>query len=195
VAVVVVLAITAVWYIGLYKPETSHIKSLQTKQQQVSASLLQLDSRYTALVMSEKNLPAERSALVRLGKAVPNGPELDNLVTTLYAAAAVAGVKLTGIGSPQPANFGASNPAAMTGPAQVALSASVTGSPAEIEHLVKVLDHSKRLFVVDGFSLSFPASNAPSKLASTGPGAIGSTLTLRAFYASPSSDNPATPAS
>ncbi len=95
------------WFEGFYHPEAQHIASLQTQEQVASAKVVQLDGQYAELLRSERRLPAERAALAALRGAIPNGPELDNLVKSLWAAADVAGVQLTTISSPQPADFGA----------------------------------------------------------------------------------------
>ncbi len=149
------------------------------------------------LSASKKQVPAERVALARLTKAVPDGPELDNLVTTLYSAATKAGVTLLSIASPQPPNFGSAAAAstAGSGPSDVALSLAVSGTAGQIEQLVRVLDAEPRLFVVDNFNLSFGAT--PSGLSSSGAASVAAdrsqsstAISLRAFYASATSDNP-----
>jgi Tfp pilus assembly protein PilO len=187
------------WYEGLYRPETSQIKNLNAQEQAAQASLVALGARYDDLVRSEKRLPEERAALAKLKAAVPNGPELDNLVTTLFAAATSVGVQVANIASPQPATFGSTAAVASTGPAQVSLSISVTGTPQQIEHLVAVLDATPRLLVVDNFNLAYPAaassvstSSAKLQAGSTLSGNVTqTTLSLRAFYASASSDSAA----
>ncbi len=69
----------------------------------------------------------------------------------------------------------------------------VSGTPSQVEHLVNALDAEHRLFVVDSFSLQDPTASSPTKGSkASGPGAgAGSSIVLRAFYASASSDNPA----
>lgn len=184
----VVLVVFAGWYAGLYRSEVSHVNALKTKEQAAASSLLGLETRYASLVSNEKQLGKQRALLARLSRAVPDGPELDNLVTTLYGAATATGVQLTSIGSPAPANFGViSMPgAAVTpGPYELALSLSVAGTPSEIEHLVRVLDSDPRLFVVDSFSLSFGAGAAnPGPANRAAQAQTGTTLSVRAFYAS-----------
>jgi len=185
------------WFEGFYHPEAQHIASLQTDEQVASAKVVQLDGQYAGLLKSEKRLPAERAALAALRGAVPNGPELDNLVKSLWAAADAAGVQLSTISSPQPAGFGVLAPASIPGPAQVMLIIGVNGSPSQVEALVNALDSEHRLFVVDSFSLQDPTGGSPtkgSKPSGAGTGAAtgaGSSITLRAFYGLASSDNPA----
>ena len=184
------------WYEGLYRSEAAHTASLRTQQQAAAASVLALDARYAVLVSSEKQLPSERRSLAALERALPNGPDLDDLVTTLYAAAKRAGVNLSSIGSPPPPGFGqlptAPASSAAAGPSQLSLSLSITGTASQIEDLVNILDAEPRLFVVDNFSLDF-GSGAPTGPASSSAATelTGTTLMVRAFYASASSDSAA----
>jgi len=198
---VALLLVVALWYAALYQPERSHVKALQAGEQVAASAVLGLDARYAGLVKSKAELPAERAALAALRRAVPNGPELDNLVTALYSAASNAGVELSSISSPEPADFGASQSSPARGPAQVMLTLSVTGTPAHVQKLVKVLTLEPRLFVVDSFGLTYTA--APAQTPSSGhgrtkatsatpaAGAVGTSISLRAFYALPNADSAA----
>jgi Tfp pilus assembly protein PilO len=172
VALIAVLVLFAGWYEGLYRPETSHIASLKVNEQKAQINLLTLETRYVDLVKSKKELPHERAALARLEHAVPNNPELDTLVKTLFSAAAAAKVHLTNIGSPQPPDFGDPSATGVTGPIVLPLSLSVTGTPGEVEQLYRVLDAEPRLFVINNFSV-VPGSTSAA-----------ATLSVEAFYAS-----------
>ncbi len=186
----VIFVLVAGWYMGFYRPESGHIKALQSKQQEAQANLAQLDARYSQLVRSQRQLPAERADLARLERLVPNGPELDRLVTGLYAAAATAGVQLTSISSPAPAGYGPGSGSAGPAPAQLQLTLQVSGTPGEIEDLVRVLGSAPRLFVVDSFGLAL-APVAAGPRAGAGSSQTGTSISLRAFYALPNADSPA----
>jgi Tfp pilus assembly protein PilO len=191
---VLVLAVVLVgWFEGFSQPESHHLANLKQQEQVAAGKVTQLDAQYIALVHSEKQLPAERAALAALALAVPSGPELDNIVKSLWAAADASGVELTDISSPQPAGFGVPTPASVTGPVELELNLSVSGTAGQVEALVNHLDAEWRLFVVDSFSLQNPSTNSPHGAAkASGSGVTGgSSLTLRAFYAIASSDNPA----
>jgi Tfp pilus assembly protein PilO len=189
-AVLAAFVVIAGWYAGFYRPEISHIKNLQTKQQQAEESYLQLETHYASLLRSKKQLPKQRLALTKLKGLVPDGPELDKLVTTLYAAATATGVNLSTISSPAPVGFGTSSgSAASSGPGQLSLSLSITGTSSQIESFVKALDGAPRLFVVDNFSLSFGSSKGGKSTAGNSQG--GTVISVRAFYADASSQNAA----
>jgi len=173
VALIAVLVLFAGWYEGLYRPETSHIVKLKATEQQAQVALLSLETRYVALVRSKKELPAERAALAKLERAVPNNPELDSLVKTLFSAAAAATVQLTSISSPQPADFGDPLATSVTGPIALPLSLSVTGTPGAIEQLYRVLDAESRLFVINNFSVLPGTARSDAE------------LDIDVFYASP----------
>lgn len=187
---IVALVLVTGWYEGLYRPEAKHITKLDTQEQAASSALMGLETKYAGLVSSEKRLPGERVALAELKRAVPEGPELDNLVTTLFSAASAAKVELTSIGSPQPSYFGvATGAASLPGLPQIDLSLSVSGTAYNIEHLVRILDSEPRLLVVDDFGLTF--SSGYGNQVAGGAGSVGSTtINLRAFYASAASATP-----
>ena len=166
-AVLVLVVILVGWFEGFSQPESHHIANLQGQEQVAAGKVAQLDAQYSALIHSEKRLPAERAALARLSEAVPNGPELDNLVKSLWAASSASGTQLINISSPQPVDFGAATPAIISGPAAIDLTISVSGSPAQVETLVNHLDSEPRMFVVDSFSLQNPAASSTSGTAKT----------------------------
>ncbi len=192
-AALVLVVILVGWFEGFSQPESHHVANLQQQEQVASGKVTQLDAQYSALLHSEKNLPAERAALAALSGSVPDGPELDKVVKSLWAAADASGAQIANIASPQPADFGVATPATVSGPAEINLTISVDGSSAQVESLVNHLDSERRLFVVDTFSLQGPTASSTSGAAKASSSATagGSSITLRAFYASASSDNPA----
>jgi Tfp pilus assembly protein PilO len=192
-AALALVVIVVGWFEGFSQPESHRIANLQQQEQVALGKVAQLDAQYVALVHSEKELPAERAALGKLSEAVPSGPELDNLVKSLWAASNASGTQLTNISSPQPMYFGAASATTLSGPASIDLTISVNGTPAQVEALVNHLDSESRLFVLDSFSLSNPVASSASGAAKTSGTAIvgGSAISLRAFYATASSDNPA----
>ncbi|HTV11208.1 MAG TPA: hypothetical protein VME20_05030 [Acidimicrobiales bacterium] len=205
-ALIVALLVGVVWYETLYHSERAHIRSLQAQEQTATNSLALLQAHYVSLVASEKRLPAERVALADLRQLVPDGPELDDLVTSLFGIAARSGVILQSISSPQPEAFVAAAAAAASGtssgastssgPAELQLSLGVEGTPAQITQLYKLLDAAPRLFVIDNFAI--PVANATGATANKGAGrkqpsigAVAVTVDLRAFYALSTADNAA----
>jgi Tfp pilus assembly protein PilO len=183
VALVAVVVLFAGWYEGLYRPEVSHITSLKASEQKAQLALLTLETRYVDLVKSKKELPQERAALAKLELAVPNDPELDNLVKTLFTAAAQTKVQLTSIGSPAPTGFGlpaTANAASVPGPAELLLTLDVSGTSGAVENFYRVLDREPRLFVINNFSV-VPAAT------SSATGAID----VEVFYALPNASTAA----
>lgn len=177
VALIAVVVLFAGWYEGLYRPEVSHITSLKATEQKAQVALLTLETRYIDLVKSKRELPQERAALAKLEQAVPNDPELDSLVKTLFKAAAQTKVQLVSISSPAPPGFGlppVAGAVTPAGPVELPLSLSVTGTSGAVENLYRVLDAEPRLFVINNFSVV--------------PGATASnvSLSLDVFYATAS---------
>jgi hypothetical protein len=206
-AMIVALLIGIVWYETAYHSETKKIASLQSKEQTATQAYVTLQHHYVALVASEKFVPAERVALAHLRQLLPDGPELDNIETTLFGLVAKSGAQIQQIQSPEPAGFGtpAATPAAPsgakpaaatpTGPGQVSLTLGVQGTAAQIKRLYGLLNAAPRLFVVDTFVVPVAPPSGPGATSSgggtvaasagntTAPGTVAVTIALRAFYA------------
>ena len=61
----------------------------------------------------------------------------------------------------------------------------MTGTPGQLEDLVRVLNSEARLFVVDNFSVSLSSAGTGGPAGSGAKGQqTGTSLNLRAFYAS-----------
>jgi Tfp pilus assembly protein PilO len=191
VALALAVLVTA-WYVGLYRPETTHISNLRSQQAAEESSMMSLQTQYLVLLSGKKRIPKERAALAKLMKLVPNGPDLDSVEKLLFAAASRSGVRLDSITSPEPENFGAATapaPAAVTGPAELYLTLGVTGTSSGIETFYRILSSDSRLFVIDNCSLSF--ASAPTN-PQPGASALGGTsIEIRAFYASAGADTAA----
>jgi Tfp pilus assembly protein PilO len=172
-----VLVLMLVWFELFYRPETSHITSLQNKDSAAHTSLVALDDRYAALVSSEKQLPAERRQLRALEAAVPNDPQLDSLVTSMYAAAKRAGMQISSVSSPQPDSFGSTEAVATSGVSQLTLGLNVSGTPSQLVKLVNILNAEPRLFVLDNLDLTY------GQVGSSGAPVQSTTLSVRTFYA------------
>jgi hypothetical protein len=212
------IVVTVGWYEGIYRSEKARLASVRAEERVAEGTVLGLETRYSSLAAEKKALPAERAALAKLEQAVPNGPALDVLLKSLFGTAATAGIQVTSVSTPEPAGFGvpvttvpattattvaqgnskASNTPGTTaapvaiGPQQLSLSVAVSGSAQGILRYVRLLDADSRLFVVDQFALNFPAVSGSALVRSGASGAEGgTTIQLRAFYASASADSAA----
>ena len=186
IAAVGLFVVVGAWFGLFWRPETSHLHALENQRFQATNNVDILQGQLDSLKALQLKTPAERAALGNLEQAVPQGPSLDQLLNSLNTAAVQAGVTLSSVGTPTPAGWagtaaGASGSAALGGPQSISLSVSVNGTNARVLRFVTVLESQPRLFVVDNFSL-----NGTSQ-ATTG----GTSLSLRAFYISAASGDPA----
>jgi Tfp pilus assembly protein PilO len=179
------LVVVAGWYMVFWRSESAHLKALNAQESKAAANVSQLEGQLGALRVLQREVPAENAALSKLDQDIPEGPSLDELLDVVNHAASVADVKLTSLGTPEPANWGASGSTQGTtsgpGPQVMTLSISVDGNNAGLLRFITALDSAPRLFVVDSFSLN-----------SSGQNVTGSTgLTVETYYISAASGNPA----
>ena len=112
-ALAALLVVAAVWYMALWKPEAASLKSAQASLSQVQGQVATDQAQLAQLKAQQPKVKGERATLKKLVQAVPNGPSLDQALTTLRAAARRSGVSLQSVSVPEPTGWGtpASNPA------------------------------------------------------------------------------------
>jgi hypothetical protein len=170
-ALIAVVVVVAVWYGFFWRSESSHLAA--------------------ALRAQHAKLGQAEIVLGRLLKAVPDGPSLDEVMSTLNGAAASAGVMITTIGTPVPSGWAGSAANASTtpsaGPDSLDISLTVDGSTAQVLKFVTALDNEPRTYVVGSFGLS--AGNGPLTAGTQ----QSATLSVSVFFRSASSNNPTFP--
>ena len=148
------------------------------------ATLFQLRAQHA-------KLGKEEALLGQFLKAVPDGPSLDEVMSTLNGAAATAGVMITTIATPAPSGWVGSTSntatASSTGPDSLDISLTVDGSTAQVLKFVTALDDEPRTYVVGSFGLS--AGNG----ALTAGTQQRATLSVSVFFQSTTSNNPTFP--
>ncbi len=102
------LVVVAGWYMAFWRSESSHLKALKAQETQAAENVSQLQTQLASLRILQREVPAERSALVKLDQAIPDGPSLDQLLDVVNHAASAAGVSLTSISTPMPNGWGGS---------------------------------------------------------------------------------------
>jgi hypothetical protein len=207
IALVGLLVVAGVWYGIFWLPEGSHLKAAHNQEAQAETKVVSLSAQLAGIRAEQRQLPLYKATLAQLSKAVPEGPALDQLLTTITAAAADAHVSLLSINTPEPAGWGVSGSGAAapvpTGPPDITLSIAINvANSRQVLAFITALEAQPRLYVVDAFEVQNP-TNAPSGKAgkrptghSAGPVAGSSalqsiSLTVQAFYVSTSSNDPA----
>lgn len=184
-AMVLVIA----WYLALWRPEASSLRAARTTESQAATQVASDEGQIVSLRADGAQVAKAKAVLHRLVEAVPDGPSLDQMLSTINRAAASSGVSLTSVGTPTPSGWpvgssGATTPTTGTGPSSISLSLGVTGSQAGVLGFIRALDAQPRLYVVSSFGLGTPtAGGAPSS----------TTLTVEAFFKSAASGIPTFP--
>ncbi len=190
-ALAAVLVVAVVWYMALWKPEGASLKTAQASLQQAQGQVATDQAQLAQLKAQVPKVKGERAVLKKLVQAVPNGPSLDQALTTLRAAARRAGVTLQSVSVPEPTGWGtpasspAGTPASPSGPLSLGLSVAATGSQAQLLAFVRAVDAQPRLYVVNSFALS--------SVGNTGTGHESTTFSINTFYASSSATSPVFP--
>ncbi|HMK97825.1 MAG TPA: hypothetical protein VK425_09790 [Acidimicrobiales bacterium] len=187
VAGATLVVVLALWYVLMWRPETSHLKTARAAEATAAAQLASDQSQLVQLRVEAPKVAKEEAVLLSLVKAVPDGPSLDEVFHTLNSAAGESGVALTSVGSPEPTGWGEAAPSsapASTGPSSVSLSLGVSGTISHVLQFIRALDSQPRLYVVQSFSLTTPSP--PSGMVST-------SITVQTFFQSASSNNPVFP--
>ena len=186
-ALAAVLVVAVVWYMALWMPEGASLKTAQASLQQAQGQVATDQAQLAQLKAQVPKVKGERAVLKKLVQAVPNGPSLDQALTTLRAAARRAGVTLQSVSVPEPTGWGtpASSPASPSGPLSLGLSVAATGSQAQLLAFVRAVDAQPRLYVVNSFALS--------SVGNTGTGHESTTFSINTFYSSATSISPVFP--
>jgi|GEM_PF-2550950 len=188
-AAAVIVVVLAAWFMVFWRPEGASLRAAQKAESQAAAQVASDEAQIAALRADAPKVSKEKAVLRKLVEEVPDGPSLDQMLVTIDSAASAAGVKVTSVGTPQPAGWAATSasssaPTTASGPQYISLSLEVTGTQARLLKFVSALDAEPRLYVVNDFSLGSPS----------GAGGTSSTsLTVQGFFESASSNNPTFP--
>jgi Tfp pilus assembly protein PilO len=188
VALGALIVVVIAWYMAFWRPETSHLKAARTSEAQAASQVASDQAQIASLKADAPKVAQEKAVLEKLVQAVPDGPSLDQMLSTINSAAVGAGVTLTDVGTPEPSGWGgsysSSAPAVSSGAGSITLTLGVTGPQARVLRFVSALDSEPRLYVVSSFTLGNPSGTS---------GAMTTSLTVYGFFESASSGNPTFP--
>ncbi len=208
---IAVLAVLAVGWFLLVKPQNSKVTSLKSQAASQQASNQLLVSQIATLQSEEKQLPQQQQALQKFATQVPTDASEPMIIRQLSAAAAGSGVDLVSITPGAPTAVAATatavggsalTPAASTGSTlvQLPISLGITGTFPNVESFFQSLEKLPRALLVTGWSLcpdpdtsagsggsvscALPATPTGDTLPTN---ALGGVLTAYVFYAPPAS--------
>ena len=187
VAAAAVLVVAAAWYMTLWKPEVSRLKTAQANLAQVTGQVSTDQAKLAQLNAQVPKVKSERATLEKLVQAVPDGPSLDQALRTVRAAASKAGIKVQSLSVPPPSGWGGSGaaPSSSTGPLDLSISLAATGRQSQLLGFVRALDAQPRLYVVTAFGLNAPGTGRNAQESTT--------FSISTFYASSSATSPVFP--
>jgi Tfp pilus assembly protein PilO len=203
------LAVLAVGWFVLVKPQRTHAASLRSQASQVDQDNQALQAQIAHLRAQAKDLSAQQRKLADIATKVPDSPALPSLIRQLSTAADSAGVNLVSLAPGQPAlaqaapaaattatapgTTGAAAPAATTATAaapaaggvvlaSIPLQIQVQGSYFNLEQFFSAVEAMPRAMEVTQFSA---APVVPGTSTTNGPtvapGTLNVTLTASVF--------------
>ena len=156
IAIAAALAVTGIWYVALWSPQSKSIKAANARTTAAQATQAGLRSDIAVLKKEQAQLPAKQAELVKLKQALPDMPSLDTLIDNVNNAAIGAGVDWQTIAPSKPASYspGQAN-AVSTGSTQsITVTMGATGLYPQLLDFVNRLNAMPRLMTVDSFNIA-----------------------------------------
>jgi Tfp pilus assembly protein PilO len=176
-AVGVVVAVVLAWWFLLWGPRNRSYDQASMAAQQAQSQVDQLQAQYDRLLSIKQQIPQLEAELGKLQTAVPDKPQLDQIILSINSAAVQSGVQLLAI-SPNPpattASAGAAS-AATSAPPAIRVSLSLKGGYDQVLDFVNRLDGLPRLLVIDNVGLTSNAAGPAGTSAPATPGATTAT--------------------
>jgi Tfp pilus assembly protein PilO len=164
------IVLLVAWFVLLWGPQGGKLADAQAREEVAVAANAELELRRDRLVAAQADAPALQAKVESLRVAVPDSPELAQLILNANDAAAASGVDFLSI-SPTP-------PAASLDPllpAAVSLSITVDVGYFQVLDYLNRIDDMERIVVVDTLALT---PNGGEESAPTG---LSAALTARTF--------------
>lgn len=189
-AVLVAIVMVLAWWFLLWGPRNRSYNDANTAAQQAEATVTQLQAQYNRLQSIKQQIPAFEAELAKLQVAVPDKPQLDQIILNVNSAAVDSGVQLLSISPTPPATASATGAASAGGaPPSIRVSLSLKGGYDQVLDFINRLDGLPRLLVIDTVGLTSNATGPSGTSTAAGAGTTGATapaeltisLTVRLF--------------
>ena len=155
VAGVAAVLVVVAWFFFLWKPQTTKLHAIRTKEHTQQAQIGILRASLASLQQQKRNEGVEKAALGALSALVPSSPDLSAALRELSSAAASSHVKLTSVSPSPPASYaGTTGTAAPAGAQPLPLTMAASGTYAQLKAFVVDLDRLPRLFVIQTIQIS-----------------------------------------
>ena len=153
-----VLALTVVWYMALWSPQSDKLEKARTERTAAEAKVQQSQLRLTKLKKLEANADVMTRDRDRLAAKIPDTDQLDSFIIDLNRRATESGVALASI-SPQDVGANAAPAAAgakSTAASAIGLQLQVKGSYPQVLQFVDSVRDGGRLVTVETLSMATP---------------------------------------
>jgi type IV pilus assembly protein PilO len=196
------LAILAIGFFLVVKPQRSHAAALRTQTQSVQQSNSTLLTQVSQLKQQQKDLPAQQKLLSQIATKIPDNPALPALIRQLSAAADGAGVSLVSLAPSAPTIVAGKAATASTGTATTAsgsaaaapvaplasipLTLQVQGGYFNVVQFFSAVESLSRAMLVTGFQLTpnkggAAAAGGAASGPATAPGTLQAQITAQVF--------------
>jgi Tfp pilus assembly protein PilO len=188
-ALAVVVAIVLAWWFLLWGPRNRSYNDASAAAQQAQAQVTQLQAQYNRLLSIKQQIPTFQAELAKLQTAVPDKPQLDQIILDINGAAEDSGVQLLSITPTPPAAASAAGAtaAANSAPPSIRVSLSLKGGYDQVLDFINRLVGLPRLLVIDTVGLTSNASGPATSSTGSGtaaptpPAELTISLTVRLF--------------
>ena len=170
IALAAVMVLLLVWYVALYRPYSAKLSAAHRAKAAAEAQISQLGSKVAQLKALERQVSQDQSRLLVLSAAVPDLPDLSDVLGQLHNAATTSGVQLTTVGPAQPGT--STSASSGSGPGSISLSMGASGTYGQLVQFFNQLASMPRTVVLDSVNIN-----------SGGSGGLNASLTGRVFYA------------
>lgn len=169
------IAIVAVWYVGLWSPQSKSLHTAKASEASAVDKESSLKTQVAVLQRQRAQLPALRAQLAQLNQLVPSIPGIDKVIDDVNAVALSSGVAMSSLTPPVMPVTAAVTPGATPGLVPMSMSMSVSGTYFQLVDFITKLGAMPRLAVVDGFTFGAPDKS----------GKIMTSITARVFASPP----------
>lgn len=161
-AIAAALAVTGVWYVALWSPQSKSIKAANARTTAAQATQAGLRSDIGVLKKEQAQLPAKQAELVKLKQALPDMPSLDTLIDNVNNAANAAGVDWQTIAPSKPSSYnpGQANSVTTGATQSVTVTMGASGFYPQLLDFVNRLNAMPRLMTVDSFNIASVSGGA-----------------------------------
>ncbi|HEV2369852.1 MAG TPA: type 4a pilus biogenesis protein PilO [Acidimicrobiales bacterium] len=150
-AAAALVIILLLWWFALWSPRNKSYDAVKTQVQTAQSQLQSLQSQLSQL--KAVNTTQLNNELAQLRSAIPDQPELDQIILAINTASIQSGVTLQTI-SPTPPAAATTSTGGAGAPPDIAVSITLTGGYFQIIDFVNRLNAMPRLLVVDTLNLS-----------------------------------------